>query len=45
VLKRIRFLDENGLASMMVLFDFLSKRITPLWLCACPPALDVHRGE
>jgi hypothetical protein len=30
VLKRIQFLAENGLTSMMVLFDFLSKRITPL---------------
>jgi hypothetical protein len=28
VLKRIRFLAENGLMSMMVLFNFLSKRFT-----------------
>jgi hypothetical protein len=30
ILKRIQFLAENDLTSMMVLFDFLSKRITPL---------------
>jgi hypothetical protein len=34
VLKRIQILAENDLTSMMVLFDFLSKRITPLQLCA-----------
>jgi hypothetical protein len=32
VLKRIQFLVENDLTPMMVLFDFLSKRITPLQL-------------
>jgi hypothetical protein len=36
VLKRIRFLAENGLMSMMVLFNFLSKRFTPLQQCARP---------
>jgi hypothetical protein len=36
VLKRIQFLAENGLAPMMVLFDFLLKRIAPLQLCAHP---------
>jgi hypothetical protein len=30
VVKRIKFLAENGLTSMMVLFDFLRKRIAPL---------------
>jgi hypothetical protein len=30
MLKRILFLAENGFTSMMVLFDFLSKRIAPL---------------
>jgi hypothetical protein len=30
VLKRIQFLAENGLSSMMVLFDFLLKHIAPL---------------
>jgi hypothetical protein len=29
MLKRIQFLVENGLMSMMMLFDFLSKRIAP----------------
>jgi hypothetical protein len=30
VVKRIQFMAEKGLTSMMVMFDFLSKRITPL---------------
>jgi hypothetical protein len=30
VVKRIRFLAEKGLTSMMVLHDFSSKRIAPL---------------
>jgi hypothetical protein len=30
MLKRIQFLAQMGLTSLMVLFDFLSKRITPL---------------
>jgi hypothetical protein len=30
VRKRIHFLIENGLMSMMVLYNFLSKRIAPL---------------
>jgi hypothetical protein len=30
VVQRIQFLAEKGLMSMMVLHDFLSKRITPL---------------
>jgi hypothetical protein len=30
VKRRIRFLAEKGLTSMMVLHDFLSKCITPL---------------
>jgi hypothetical protein len=30
ILKRIQFLAEKGLTSMMVLFDFLSWRIAPL---------------
>jgi hypothetical protein len=34
--RRIRFLAENGLTSMLVLFDFLSKRVTPLQLRPCP---------
>jgi hypothetical protein len=40
VLVRIRFLAGKGLTSMMVLYDFLSKRVAPLqersypvWLC------------
>jgi hypothetical protein len=30
MLKRIKFLVGKGLTSMMVLFDFLSRRIAPL---------------
>jgi hypothetical protein len=30
MVKRIQFLAEDGLTSMMVLFNFLSKRIAPL---------------
>jgi hypothetical protein len=30
VLDRIQYLAENGLTSLMVLHDFLSKRLTPL---------------
>jgi hypothetical protein len=30
VLDQIRYLAENDLASLMVLHDFLSKRLTPL---------------
>jgi hypothetical protein len=30
VLDRIQYLVENGLTSLMVLHDFLSKRLTPL---------------
>jgi hypothetical protein len=29
MLKRIQFLAEQGLTSLMMLFDFLSRRITP----------------
>jgi hypothetical protein len=30
MLKRIQFMAEQGLMSLMMLFDFLSRRITPL---------------
>jgi hypothetical protein len=30
VLDRIQYLAENGLTSLLVLHDFLSKRLTPL---------------
>jgi hypothetical protein len=43
VVMRIRFLAEKGLTSMMVMFDFLSKHIAPLQLCARPTWL--HTGE
>jgi hypothetical protein len=36
VLGRIRILTESGLSSMMVLHDFLSKRITPQQDCSRP---------
>jgi hypothetical protein len=36
VLDRIRYLAENDLASLMVLHDFLSKRLTPLQDWPCP---------
>jgi hypothetical protein len=34
--KTIQLLVNQRLTSMMVLFNFLSKRIAPLELCACP---------
>jgi hypothetical protein len=34
VLKRIQFLAEQGLMSLMMLSDFLSQRIAPLQKCA-----------
>jgi hypothetical protein len=35
MLRRIRIFVENGLTSTTVLFDFLSKHISPLQLRAC----------
>jgi hypothetical protein len=43
VLERIQFLAEKGLTSMMVMRDFLSKRITPLQERARPVWL--YTGE
>jgi hypothetical protein len=34
MIKRIQFLVEKGLTSLMVLFDFLSRHIAPLQQCA-----------
>jgi hypothetical protein len=50
VLGRIRILAESGLTSMMVLHDYVSKRITPLQERTCPAWLytgvnDVTRLE
>jgi hypothetical protein len=36
VLDRIQYLVKNGLTSLMVLHDFLSKRLTPLQDRPCP---------
>jgi hypothetical protein len=41
VVERIQFLVEKGLTSMMVVFDFLLKRITPLQQHACPAWLYI----
>jgi hypothetical protein len=41
VLGRIQILAESGLSSMMVLHDFLSKRITPLQDCSRPTWLYI----
>jgi hypothetical protein len=43
MLKRIQFLAENSLTSMMVLFNFFSKRNAPLQLCARPAW--IYTGE
>jgi hypothetical protein len=45
VLRRIRVLVENGLTSMMVLFDFLSKRISPLQLRARPAWIYTEEND
>jgi hypothetical protein len=46
VLDWIQYLAENGLTSLMVLHDFLSRRLVPLQdQPARPPCMDVHRGE
>jgi hypothetical protein len=45
VLDQIQYLAENDLTSLMVLLDFLSKRLAPLqdwWTCT---RMDVHQGE
>jgi hypothetical protein len=45
-IERIRHLVGHSLMSMMVLFDFLSRRIAPLQLCACPAWLERgHRSD
>jgi hypothetical protein len=44
VLGRIRILDESGLTSMMVLHDYVLKRIAPP-LEAYPPGMALHWGE
>jgi hypothetical protein len=45
VLRRIRVLAENGLTLMMVLFDFLSKRIAPLQLRARPAWIYTEEND
>jgi hypothetical protein len=45
VVKRIKFLAENGLTSMMVLFDFLRKRIAPLQHRAHPTWLYTQEND
>jgi hypothetical protein len=45
VLKRIQFLAEYGLTSMMVLFDFLLKRIAPLQLRARPAWMYTREND
>jgi hypothetical protein len=45
VLRRIQFLTENGLTSVMMLFDFLSKCIAPLQLRARPAWLYTREND
>jgi hypothetical protein len=45
MLKRIQFLVEKGLMSMMVLFDFLSKRIAPLQHHACLAWMYIREND
>jgi hypothetical protein len=45
VLKRILFLAEKGLTSMMELFDFLSKRIAPLQHRARPTWMHTEEND
>jgi hypothetical protein len=45
VLKRIQFVAEKGLTSMIVLFDFLSKRIAPLQHRACSTWMYIGEND
>jgi hypothetical protein len=43
MLDQILYFTENGLMSLMVLHDFLSKCLTPSRIA--PARVDVHQGE
>jgi hypothetical protein len=45
VLKRIQFLAEKGLTSLMVLSDFLSRCIAPLQQCAFTARLYTREND
>jgi hypothetical protein len=45
VVKRIQFLVEKGLTSMMVLFDFQYPRIVPRQQCACVAWLYTEKNN
>jgi hypothetical protein len=45
VLRRIQFLAVNGLMSMMLPFDFLSKCITPHQLCTHPARMYIGEND